>query len=260
MLEANRDVQVGVFLSNHLHWITLQQSTLETPFSLGLSLGEYNHLVHIGALSFEDALRLVDARGAIYEQGPRGAMAAVFPLSLREVSSVVERARPYGAIEIALYNSPTQHVLAGEHPAMDAALRILEDEFFLQGRIIEKDIPVHSAVFAPAARAFREVLQRTPWRKPHSPYLPNLTATPLEDPNPEDFIEILTQHVHRPVLWMRSIEAIIGRFGPEALLLEVGPGRVLTDLSRRWAPCPSHSTENQASLSLALSACGISPV
>src|SRR5262249_34238579 len=64
---GNRAVQVGVFLCSHLHLEALRARGLETELSLGLSLGEYNHLVHIGALSFADALRLVDARGAAFD-------------------------------------------------------------------------------------------------------------------------------------------------------------------------------------------------
>jgi len=46
----NRDVQIGVFLANHLHWQSLERAGLRAGCSAGLSLGEYNHLVHIGAL------------------------------------------------------------------------------------------------------------------------------------------------------------------------------------------------------------------
>src|SRR5690606_9285414 len=52
---TNRDVQIGVFVTNHVHLEALRERGIEAPVSLGLSLGEYNHLVHIGAFSFADA-------------------------------------------------------------------------------------------------------------------------------------------------------------------------------------------------------------
>src|ERR1700733_11260837 len=52
MFACNRDVQIGVFLANHLHLCLLERAGVRGAWSLGLSLGEYNHLVHIGALSF----------------------------------------------------------------------------------------------------------------------------------------------------------------------------------------------------------------
>src|SRR5215204_905002 len=118
---ASRDIQVGVFLSNHLHLRSLERVGLTAERSLGMSLGEYNHLVHIGALEFADALRLVDARGVAYDAGPAGAMAAIFPLELSDLESVVSRAREHGVLEIGNFNSPTQHVLSGEREAVEAA-------------------------------------------------------------------------------------------------------------------------------------------
>src|SRR5262249_2625061 len=138
---TNRDVQLGMFLANHLFLKSLERVGVCGDVSLGLSLGEYNHLVHIGGLCFADALKLVDARGAAYDAGPDGAMAAVFPLELAELQAVVARAREYGCLEIANLNSPTQHVLSGERAALSAALAILEEEHFVEGVMIEERIP-----------------------------------------------------------------------------------------------------------------------
>ena len=77
---SNRDVQVGVFVATMMHLVALESHGARATGSLGLSLGEYAHLVHIGALEFADALQLVDARGALYDRGPAGMMAAVFPM------------------------------------------------------------------------------------------------------------------------------------------------------------------------------------
>src|SRR5947207_1566355 len=75
----NRDVQIGVFLASYILGERLAAEGFRADASLGLSLGEYNHLVDIGALSFASALRLLDARGRAYENGPRGLMMSVFP-------------------------------------------------------------------------------------------------------------------------------------------------------------------------------------
>ena len=77
----NRDVQLGVFLANHMHLKLLERMGIRSDWSLGLSLGEYNHLVHIGALSFEDALVLLEQRCQLYEAGPAGVMDPCSPRS-----------------------------------------------------------------------------------------------------------------------------------------------------------------------------------
>src|SRR5215470_752086 len=79
MFLHNRDVQIGVFLAAYIHSERLAAEGIRSNASLGLSLGEYNHLVDIGAVSLASALRLLDARGRAYENGPRGLMMSVFP-------------------------------------------------------------------------------------------------------------------------------------------------------------------------------------
>jgi [acyl-carrier-protein] S-malonyltransferase len=244
MFTCNRDIQIGVFLANHFRFLLLERAGVSTPYSLGLSLGEYNHLVHIGALSFEDALLLINKRGEIYDLGPRGAMAAVFPLPYEELLPVVERARAAGSLEVAIFNSPTQHVLAGDRDALDAALTILDDELFVQGRIIEERLPMHCSTFSPASIELKQALEKIPWRSPRSPYFPNVLGAPIPNTAPQHFIDLLTRHVHDPVLWRQSLVRAIEVHGDDTVFVEVGPGRVLSELSKRWMPCKTLHTDN----------------
>jgi [acyl-carrier-protein] S-malonyltransferase len=231
-LALNRDVQVGVFLANHLHLTALSALGGRGDRSLGLSLGEYNHLVHIGALSFEDALRVVDARGTLYDAGPAGIMASVFPLAEIELQRVVEESRSFGLIEIGNYNSPTQHVLSGDGCAVRQALEILERDHFVQGVIIEDRIPMHCSAFRAVAERLRPRLEQVTWLTPWSPYLPNVTGEPITSPKPEDFVRLLTEHVYRPVRWRASLEQLVASL-PRAVLVEVGPRAVLYNLLRK---------------------------
>ena len=243
---GNVHVQVGVFLANHLRLAVLEARGIEAALSLGLSLGEYNHLVHIGVVTFEDALRLVDARGRAYDDGPAGAMAAVFPIELPVLMPILERARQRGVIEIGSFNSPTQYVLSGERTAIDAALAILEDEEFIAGRIIEDRIPMHCSRFARVAQVFRPVLERAPWLDARLPYIPNVEAVPLESPSPLQIVDLLARHVDHPVYWWQSIDRIAADH-EDAAFVEVGPGRVLYDLLRRTShPHPRFKTETAA--------------
>jgi [acyl-carrier-protein] S-malonyltransferase len=231
---TNRDVQVGVFLANHMYCESLRAAGLTAAFSLGLSLGEYNHLVHIGALSFEDALRLVDVRGRLYDAGPDGAMAAVSPIDDRELAAVIERAQGRGCLEIAVFNGPTQHVLAGERTAVEQALAILEQEHFVDAVVIEPRIPMHSSRFEPVGRALRGVLGDVPWKPPARPYLPNVVGRFVDDQGADGFVTLLSQHVHRPVLWRQSVD-FIAEHVEGAVFVEVGPRRVLCNgLNRKW--------------------------
>jgi [acyl-carrier-protein] S-malonyltransferase len=231
---ANRDIQVGVFLVNHLYLQALASAGVRAVQSLGLSLGEYNHLVHAGALAFEDALQLVEQRGRLYDQGPAGIMAAVFPLAEAPLRQVLARVAHLGVVEVANLNSPLQHVIAGDAGPVAAASAILSDEHDVEPVIIEQHIPMHCSRFAAVAEAFRPALQAVPWRRPTMGYLANVAGQFVEAPQPRVIADLLCRHVCSPVLWRQSLEAAAARI-PGAVFVETGPRSVLFNLmGRRW--------------------------
>jgi len=199
-----------------------------------LSLGEYSHAVDIGALGFEDALRLVDERGRCYDESPPGIMATVLAADRETVESVVADAQAHGPIVISNINTPTQHVLAGAEAAVMAAATVLEDDHAAHIAIIEKRVPMHSPLMAPVADTFAPALTRAPWRSATKPYLPNVTASPIDEATDLDFISHLTRHVSEPVLWQQSVDHVVSEH-PDACFLEVGPGGVLHNMmGRAW--------------------------
>lgn len=239
--EKNRDVQVGVFVANHAYLTLLEKHGVRARFSLGMSLGEYNHLVHIGALGFADAVRLVDVRGKAYDVGPDGAMVAVFPFPLDELEPIVVRARSKGTIEIANINSPTQNVIAGARPALDAAVAELEEQG-CECVLIEPKIPMHAPMFKPVADGLRAALEGAHWRRPTLPYLPNVLGAVEPEATPARIAELLGRHVWQPVLWRKSIDGLAA--DPSAVFVEVGPRAVLYNLfARSWHKNPRFKTD-----------------
>ena len=235
---SNRDVQLGVFLANHMFLQIMEDSGIRADYSLGLSLGEWNHLVHIGALSFADALRTVEVRGMAYDRGPRGAMASIFPMDVEELEEVVQRARRTGVIEVVNLNSPRQNVIAGEKHALDETLKILNDEYYCQAVVIDKNLPMHSSMFEPVGQAFRKILGEVRFQTPRLPYLPNRLGELISDPGQDTFVELLSTHVWRPTLWRKSIDHLVERH-PDATFVEVGPKAVLHNmLDKKWRRNP----------------------
>ena len=239
---SEREVHVGVFLANHLYLRMLEASGVRADLSLGLSVGEYNHLVHIGALEFGDALRLVDARGAALDRAPRGLMAAVYPMELTDLEVVVARASAYGTLEIAAYNSPGHHVISGERRAIQVALRVLEQEREVQTVVLDSRAAMHSSAAWPVVPAFVPALQRAAWRAIGRPYLPNAAGRFLSRPTAGDLIYLLTLQVWRPVRWQQSIEFLSARY-PNAIFVEVGP-HVVASGRRGWRPSANLRTDN----------------
>jgi [acyl-carrier-protein] S-malonyltransferase len=243
----NVDVQVGVFVANHMFLVTLEAAGIDAEFSLGLSLGEWNHLVHIGVISFEDALRAVDRRGQLYDEGPRGWMAAIQPIADEDLEQVVERASKMGLIEIVNLNSPRQHVVAGERAAVEAAAELAED-FFARAHIIDRNVPMHSSLFRSVGAQFREYLEQVAFRPARRPYLPNRLGTLIENPSAAELCELLATHVHEPVLWRQSLDHLVERH-PEAVFVEVGPMSVLHNLMhRKWLDNRKFKTDSRDEL------------
>jgi [acyl-carrier-protein] S-malonyltransferase len=248
-LATNRDVQVSVFLVTQMHLAALAAEGIDGECSLGLSLGEYSHLVHIGALSFEDALRLVDARGAAYDMSPLGIMAVVLAVDGQAVEAVVQEASVHGIIVVSNYNAPTQHVIAGEAAAVMWASARLEEEHLAHTVIIERRVPMHTPLLGQVASGFAADLERAPWRlpTPAAPaagrYLPNVLGRWVPNAQPSDFVKHLTAHVTQPVRWRESIE-MLAEANPGATFVEVGPGAVLRNMfGRRWLRLASAGTD-----------------
>ena len=232
MFSRNRDVQVGVFLAGYIHSRQLAAEGFRPEASLGLSLGEYNHLVEIGALSFAEALRLLDARGCAYENGPKGIMMSVFPCDAEQVLRALAATAAFGSADVGIELSSNHFVLSGETGAVQAAATWLEAEEYAQTRVIDAVLPMHSRVFRPAAEAFRAALQETRWLHPAQGYLPNAHGCLIKDATPADFEDRLYRHVFNTVRWAQSMDNVAGRF-PDASYVEVGPRSVLYNSVRR---------------------------
>jgi [acyl-carrier-protein] S-malonyltransferase len=233
-LHTNREIQITVFVATQMYLAALHAEGIEAGGSVGLSLGEYSHLVHIGAIGFEDALRLVDERGRCYDEAPPGIMATILAVDHDTVADAVERARVHGPIAISNINAPTQHVVAGAEAAVMSAAAYLEDEHAAHVAVIERRVPMHSPMMAAVADAFEPALLAAPWRSPWLDYFPNVSGAPLPAPRPADLVAQLKRHVSEPVLWQRSIDHLVST-QPDATFIEVGPGGVLHNMmGRAW--------------------------
>ncbi len=78
-------------------------------------------------------------------------MMAVLGATEDEVTEAVSRASGHGVVVISNFNAPTQHVIAGERAAVDAAAAWLEETCGASTVETESRVPMHSP--APARRS-----------------------------------------------------------------------------------------------------------
>ena len=205
-----------------------------TPVSAaGHSLGEYSALVASGALSLEDAVRIVRLRGeAMQEAVPAGAgaMAAVMGLAPEKLAAICEEAAQGEVVSPANYNAPGQIVIAGHATAVQRASKLVAER---QGKAIPLKVsaPFHCSLMAPAAQKLAACLETVTIAPLAFPVLANVDARPNEEARRVK--ELLVLQVDHPVRWEETVRAMAE--SGVTHVLEIGPGKVLTGLSRRIA-------------------------
>lgn len=220
----------------------LQPKLLHRPaFVAGHSLGEYPALVAAGALSFDDAVRLLRTRGELMAAAGSerpGTMAAVIGLDVTECEDVCREA---GA-EICTINAPGQIVIGGQS---DSVVRALD---YAQARGAKKVIPLsvsgafHSSLMRSAAEGMVNPVATTTFAELQVPIVANCTATALQESTA--LRNELVDQVHRPVQWARTVE-FLGEQGIETFI-EFGPGRVLSGIIKRMLRRSTCITVNSA--------------
>jgi [acyl-carrier-protein] S-malonyltransferase len=203
-------------------------------FVAGHSLGEYSALVAAGALDFEDAVRLVHARGRYMQEAVaegRGAMVAVMGCAPELVVQACEEAerstdRP---VAPANFNSPQQTVIAGDAVAVEAAGTRVRELGAKRAVPLPVSAPFHCELMVPAAQKLALELGRVRFRDAKPPVVTNVEAAP--NASAKRMPELLEAQVTAPVRFTE----MVGRLHSLGVThyLEIGPGRVLSGLVAR---------------------------
>ncbi len=203
-------------------------------FTAGHSMGEFSALVAAGALSFEDALRLVRERGRVMQsagQRQPGGMAAVLGPSIEVVDECCEQARAAtgGVVQVANDNCPGQVVISGDDRAVSAAIERLQAAGARKVVRLAVSIAAHSPLMTPAQEDFNRAVRATPILDPPVPIVGNVGASRLM--TAADIRTDLEAQLTCRVRWTESvrwmIDAEVDHF------IELGTGSVLAGLVRR---------------------------
>lgn len=210
----------------------LQEAGARPDLAAGLSLGEYTALVCAGAMRFEDALKVVRARGRFMQDAAanrRTAMAAVLGLDAEAVRRVCAEASAAGVVEPSNFNSPGQVVIAGEEAAVADGIARAKAAGARRAVLLPVSAPFHTSLMAPAADRLAEVLATVPVTAPAVPVISNVTAQPVG--RPDDIVRLLVAQVASPVRWDDSVRTMAAS-GAETFV-EIGPGTALSGMIRK---------------------------
>lgn len=196
----------------------------------GHSLGEFSALVAAKVLSFEDGLKLVQARANAMQKAcdhQRSGMAAIIGLEDAQVEAIC--AEIDELVIPANYNTTGQVVISGT----EAGIAIAIEKFKEAGARMAIKLKVNGAFHSPLMKSAEDELaaqiKETQFHEAICPIYQNVVAKPVL--NLEAIKENLLKQLTAPVLWTQTI--IQMKADGFETFEELGPGKVLTGLIRK---------------------------
>jgi [acyl-carrier-protein] S-malonyltransferase len=234
--ELNQTVhtQPALLAASYAVWRILStRGALKPAVLAGHSLGEYTALVCAKSLGFQDAIKLVAARGQFMQEAVvagTGAMAAIIGLEDEVVAQICESARNHNEIlSPANYNSVGQVVIAGDEAAVNRAIPMAKEKGAKMAVLIPVSVPSHCALMKPAAERLATLLATLPIQTPEIPVINNVDVSVYQDA--ASIRDGLVRQLFLPVRWVEIIQAFIKMHVTQ--IIECGPGKVLTGLNKR---------------------------
>lgn len=190
---------------------------------IGHSSGEYAAAHLSGVIDLEAGLRIVSARGRLFETIRDGGMLSV-ALPEAELLTLLP-----ADLSIAVINAPGLCVVSG--PA--AAIAVFAEDLArleIEAQVVPISVAAHSPMLEPILPEFRALMQSIDLHAPQIPFASNLTgdwATAQDVTDPEYWV----RHLRQTVRFTDGLHRLLD--DPERLLLEVGPGRSMGSLARQ---------------------------
>lgn len=238
--------QPALLASSVAIWRVWQEQGFAAPEVLaGHSLGEYSALVCAGVIDFKEAIKLVELRGRLMQEAVpagTGAMYAIIGLADDAIAKACEEAAQGEVVSPVNFNSPGQVVIAGNKDAVERAGALCKEAGAKRALPLPVSVPSHCALMQPAADKLAEALKAIEFSAPSIPVINNVDVATETDPS--KIKDALVRQLHSPVRWTEGVEKMSEQ-GIEKLY-ELGPGKVLTGLTKRIVKTLSGAAVNDA--------------
>ena len=214
-------------------WRVWQSLELKQPeYFAGHSLGEYSALVCAGVIDFQQAIKLVELRGQLMQEAVpagTGAMYAIIGLDDDAIANACQQAAQGQVVSPVNFNSPGQVVIAGQKEAVERAGVLCKEVGAKRALPLPVSVPSHCALMKPAAEKLALALANLEFNTPNIPVINNVDV--IAETDPEKIKDALVRQLYSPVRWTEAVQKMSDA-GVEKLF-EVGPGKVLTGLTKR---------------------------
>ena len=208
---------VGVQLALTALW---RSYGVEPDAVIGHSMGEVTAAVVAGALSVSEGLRVIATRSRLMARlSGQGAMA----LLESDAAATEALLADYPQVDVAVYASPRQTVIAGPPEQVDAVIAVMADADRLARRI-EVDVASHHAIIEPILPELRAALADLASAEPAIPVI-STTHDPTGGVAPRFDADYWAANLRNPVRFSQAI-ATAGQH--HATFVEISPHPLLT--------------------------------
>ncbi len=232
-LTRTENAQPGIFLVGWVAFELLKERVPGLAFqaTAGLSLGEFTALAAAGALTFDDAIRVVQQRGRFMQdacESTKGGMAAIIGLDEAKTREACAEA----GVELANLNCPGQIVISGPAEKMDKACEIAKSKGAKKAMPLTVAGAYHSQLMAGAKPKLDAALAAVTLQPPVVPVISNVTAQPHGDT--ASIRARMVDQVTSSVRWEDSMRYLLAQGFTR--FIELGPGKALSGFMKRIDP------------------------
>lgn len=224
----------------------------QPEFMAGHSLGEYSALVCAGVIDFKDALKLVELRGKLMQEAVpsgTGAMFAIIGLDNDSIRKACDEAAQGQVVAPVNFNSPGQVVIAGNKEAVERAGALCKEAGAKRALPLAVSVPSHCALMKPAADKLAVALNNITFNAPKFAVINNVDVK--VETSADKIKTALIAQLYSPVRWTETVEDMAKQ--GVTMLVEIGPGKVLTGLTKRIVDSLSaYAVNDKASLDVAI--------
>ena len=224
-------VQPLIVLKSILGLEALEVNQYHVDAYFGFSLGEYSAYYASQVFSLNDILSIVKIRGEVMQKASmnqKGSMAAIIGLNHDQVLETIQPLKSEGVIEIANENGFKQFVISGEQTLVEKATPLLKEKGARRAVVLNVSGAFHTSLMDEASNEFMELIKKFKRHHLQKDMLMNLDASWL---NNEEVDKHLKNQMTHSVKYIDMIKRL--KSDGYTHVLEIGPGRVLTGLTKK---------------------------
>ena len=200
-------------------------------FFAGHSLGEYSALACAGYLNFADALKTLRLRGeAMQNSVPKGVggMLAILGTTTENIENIIEENVNNFTAQIANDNSEGQIVVSGKFEDLKKMIELLKLNG-IKNIQLPVSAPFHCTLMSKATEVMKKHINELNFNLGLNSVISNVTAKSVS--NPIEIKNLLIKQIENRVRWRESVINMIDQSTEQ--FIEIGPGKVLTGLTKR---------------------------